>query len=455
MHQLLAQTLEFTICSLVGTGLAIPLLYLNIRFAEKLGFMDFPKARGMTEHSTPVVGPTLLLLCLLGLGLAEYFFDLGPWLPLTSFIIGLMGLLDDRKPLSAADKLFIQGICISIVFFLDDSLRNSIQAQYGPFGAVIGALFVLGIVNAVNFVDGIDGLAGSVLLFAALGLCGMSSQSKELHSFFLLGAFISGALLPFLHVNVRLRKGFLGNVGSYFLSFLLVNLHLRIQIPSHDILSRLSLTGLCFIVPIADSLMVITSRLFSLRSPFQADKGHLHHRLIQTSVPLRWILSAFGLVSMGAVALSIVLTANPFLSNTIFPTVVCIIHTSITTLLILLIDRASRRRIQSYFERLDSGQPIYYLKYRVVNKNGSLLAPIHLRRLEARIGAEIRVSDYCFTQNGDTIFIVLKTLIQPLKGIAGRIETIFLSEQILAELTQDQGEFVKIQRNQLLELQSA
>jgi hypothetical protein len=121
-------------------------------------------------------------------------------------------------------------------------------------------------------------------------------------------------------------------------------------------------------------------------------------------------------------------------------------YVGISAILILMVEKASKRRIQNYFERLDSGQPIYFLKYHIKNEKGTGISQSTLFRLEARISAEIRVSDVCFTVKPNTLFVSLGVSPTPSKGVSARLEAIFASEKVQASQVIDQGEYVKISR---------
>lgn len=425
-----------------GIGVAIPALLLNIKVARPLGLIDWPKARGVTEDQVPIVGSSLVAITLsMMLYLGEEH-GISSWLTCCAAVIAVMGIIDDRRPLAAVDKIFFQVICATVVVSMDPNVRDSIINQFGMTGAVLAVLFIVGLTNAVNFIDGIDGLAGLVLFFGYSGLVLFSAGTSDA-SFSWIGSLVMGMLVPFFYLNVFRRRGFLGNTGSYFFSFLAAVMHLSVPVSTGDPVSRLSVTALCFIVPIADACMVIVVRIMSLRSPFQADKGHLHHRLVQSSIPLRQILLNFALVaSVSTFSAGFVVHYVDSRSGQ-FPLFLCVGNILITSLLILLVERASRMRIYGYFKRLDVGDPIYYLKYKLSNKNGKKLARWQLKRLEALISAEIRVTDLCVAEGPDELFITLRTMPEPLKGISARLESVFSNEKVLNAEVLETGEFVK------------
>ena len=433
--------------SALGSLVAFPLLWLNVTWAPRLGLIDWPKARGVAEEQIPIIGHSIVLLtffCMIWLfGNAD-----GEWLIVTSGIIGMMGFLDDRRPLSAVEKLMLQVICVSVLVTMDPRIQENYVEEYGIWGGIWAGIFIIGLTNAVNFIDGIDGLAGMVISFGCLGL--ILVNPLGFGPFALFGALVLGMIAPFLYLNVMKRKGFMGNVGSYFFAYVLATFHLYLPIGAHDPLSRVCMSALCFLIPMADSIMVVISRMSSLRSPFSADKGHLHHRLIQTSIPLRYVLLNFGIIESFALAISFVVATTATGRNTVLPIVLCVSHVSITSILILLVEKASRRRIQNYFQRLDSGEPIYFMKYKLSRRDGSPISSWNMARIEATVCAEVRVTDLCFSQ-GDELYITVRSGPHPFQGMTARLERIFDAEQVRTDLIVEQGELVKVSRRKTTE----
>ncbi len=430
----------------VGAVFAIPLIRLNIRWAERLGLIDYPKARGVAEDHIPIIGHAIVLLTLAGMA---YFYGVQGqryWFIGTAAVMALMGYLDDRRGLSAVDKMLLQMICVLAMVHWDPMLRESMVTRYGSWGTFWAIFFVLGLTNAVNFVDGIDGLAGVVLFVGGAGFLLIAPHSHGDTASNHTAALIMGSIIPFLFFNVLRRKGFLGNVGSYFFSYVLGILHLSLPIPAELPISRVALSGLCFLVPIADSMLVITTRLMSLRSPFQPDKGHLHHRLIQSALPLRHVLLNFAFIEVASLGVAVVLSHHLPSLQTPLPFLLCVSHAALAAVLIFLVEKSSRRRLQYFFQRMDTGEPIHFMKYVVKTEAGKPVTPGQLRRLEALISAEIRVTDLCFTDGPDTLVISVKSQAGAVEGINNRVSILFQRQRLKASLTIEKGEFVKVSR---------
>lgn len=442
MPHLISDQIDSLMWALVGAVAVLPLLRLNMRYALKLGLIDWPKARGVAEDNVPIVGPSLILVSVAALGALSYYYTVSPWIPTTAAIMAIMGYVDDRTTMSAADKMFFQFVCVGAVVMLDPTLRASLE-PYGVTGQILCALFLVGLINAINFIDGIDGLAALVLFGGAVSIVLYGRGSLEIQAYTTLSAIIAGMVCVFFYFNVFKRGGFLGNVGSYFFSYLLGVMHLSLPIESAGVFSRLSLTGLCFLVPIADASMVVLWRLWTRRSPFESDKGHLHHRLIQTSLPLFQILGCFALAEIAAIGMGTVIVQEKLLTASVLPVLVCASLVGIVALMILMVEKGSRQRLQSYFERLDAAEPIYYFKYRITEKDGRPISPLALRRLEARVSTEIRITDLCYICSEDTLFVTLRTMPEPLRGISSRIDNVFNLHKIPKVEVLEQGELVK------------
>ncbi len=429
----------------LGVCMATPVILFNIKIAPRWGWIDWPKARGVADQQTPIVGHSLIFLSLIYFTVAWKYLHVSPWFVTMAFIMAVMGYFDDRRPVPALDKLGFQIICVVSVVLFDPNIHEAMSVKYGPLGTFLAIFFILGLINAINFVDGIDGLAGVVLLTGAVGYTLFSHNHIEAYPYLLYSLLLAGMLIPFLYLNVVKRKGFLGNIGSYFFAYVLGVMHLSLPIDTDNAVSRISLSGLCFIVPIADAITVIVTRVLTRRSPFQPDKGHLHHRLVQTSLLLRYVLLAFGLIQLSSMvtAYAIFLTEGARKSPAL-TIVVLICFVAIVSTLIVLVEKATKRRLQSYFQMLDNGDTVYFLKYQVRRPDGSVL-PFHvLARLEAKINAEIRVSDLCYLEEPDTLFITLKTLPERLKLVSNRLDLVFQTETVKTNLVIEQGEFVKI-----------
>lgn len=285
--------------------LSMGLCALVIRFAGKLGFLDRPGGHKGHQSPTPLGGGVAIwlvtvsipalgaLILLLGesvvpaelgrhaAGVKERGLELVEILGLSTAIM-IMGLVDDRRALGWRPRL---GIQIGLAVILAASgIRVTL---FGPFahpmvGGFVTVLWVVGLTNAFNFLDNMDGLAGGVGLLASLLFIGAQVAAGGLFAPAVLLGLV-GALAGFLAFNRSPAQLFMGDAGSNFLGFLLGAMTVAGTYYRHDgegspygVLAPL----LVMAVPLYDSTSVILIRLREGRSPFQADRRHFSHRLV-------------------------------------------------------------------------------------------------------------------------------------------------------------------------------
>ena len=148
--------------------------------------------------------------------------------------------------------------------------------------------------NAVNITDGLDGLAGglSAIAFLAYGLLAWNASwmqgSQEVGIFCFV---LVGTLLGFLVFNTNPAKVFMGDTGSLFIGTLIAisiimsmnyNGENPIVLGDWQIKSNILVFPMCFFLPLADTLRVFVARMRRGKSPFSADKTHIHHFLLRT-----------------------------------------------------------------------------------------------------------------------------------------------------------------------------
>jgi UDP-GlcNAc:undecaprenyl-phosphate GlcNAc-1-phosphate transferase len=138
---------------------------------------------------------------------------------------------------------------------------------------------MVGVINAFNMIDGLDGLAGGVSLISYLSFAFLSYFSGQSELMFLSLA-LAGAVAGFLVFNWHPARLFMGNAGSFPLGFSLAYLSVAItQRQGSPVQPTAPL--LILAVPLVDTIMVIFRRLAKRKSPFVADKNHLHHIMIK------------------------------------------------------------------------------------------------------------------------------------------------------------------------------
>lgn len=261
------------------------------RFAFKIGAIDIPKDnRRMHKKPTPRIGGlaiifgfTVATLCFAQPSRQLYATLAG------AAIIAVMGVIDDCKNLPAKLKFVIQIIAALVVVFAGDIkidvFTNPNFLSDNPYwvlpewlSVTLTVIWIVFITNAVNFIDGLDGLAAGVSAIMSISLVFISIRVGE-YSIAILGIALMGSCFGFLPFNFNPAKIFMGDTGSTFLGFMLATLSIQGVFKSYAVIS-FAVPLLILGLPLFDALFAMIRRILRGQSPMTADRGHLHHRLV-------------------------------------------------------------------------------------------------------------------------------------------------------------------------------
>ena len=269
------------VVALSVTAALIPLL---ARWAPAIGLTDAPGPRKVHSAPVPRVGGLAMAV---GLFVATLLtVELSP--PVRGLLLGLLvlvlfGLWDDRVNLGYGAKFAGQVIAVGICMFVGHINIGSlafggIDSVPPAVSTMITFVFLIGITNAINLADGLDGLAGgmALLCLCAIALFSVASGNSAVTAISLIEA---GAVLGFLRFNTHPARVFMGDCGSQMLGLSVGALALLATQGETCALSA-ALPLLLLGLPIMDTLTVMLTRIRAGRSPFAADRNHLHHRLL-------------------------------------------------------------------------------------------------------------------------------------------------------------------------------
>lgn len=259
------------------------------RFAEAVGAMDVPKdERRVHNHPIPRMGGLAIFL---GFVLSVLLFvDMSTQvmgLLLGAVIIAVMGALDDIMNLNAWIKLAGQVLAAGVAIrcgIVVDAISNFTLAGGITFlntnwvAIPVTVIWIVACTNAVNLIDGLDGLAVGVSAISSLTMLVVSLYVADPAVSLILAA-LTGACLGFMPYNLNPAKIFMGDVGSQMLGFVLSTASIMGLFKFHAIISFL-VPLLALAVPLADTVFAFFRRILHGQSPFHADKGHFHHRLL-------------------------------------------------------------------------------------------------------------------------------------------------------------------------------
>lgn len=291
------------ILSLIFTPVAIWL-------APKIGAVDIPKdARRMHTKPMPRFGGMAIFIG--AMAAITGFMENDP--RVTGIIIGgvciyALGVFDDLRGMPAKVKLLGQIGCASIVFafgtriqFITNPFGDGHSYLVGLTGFVITIIWIVGITNTVNLIDGLDGLAAGVAFIASLSIC-YTAYIHGMYEVALAMLAIAGGALGFLPYNFHPAKIFMGDGGSLFLGFMLAAFSIMGPVKGATIFATL-VPVLVLGIPIFDTAFAILRRLINKRPIMEADKGHLHHRMMAVGLgQKRTVLMIYGISAVMGIA---------------------------------------------------------------------------------------------------------------------------------------------------------
>ncbi len=267
----------------IATAILVPIVR---NFSKKIGAVAVPDARKIHKNIVPSSGGLAIFA---GFLIAALFFNrTSP--EIIGFLIGGtvitgMGLLDDIFDLPPITKFFGQVLAALIVIY--SGVRIEFVAnpsgggllQLGFLSLPFTFLWIVGIANAVNFIDGLDGLAAGVAGISATTL-GVVALLTGRYDPAVLAFTLAAAAFAFIPFNFSEKmKIFMGDSGSNFLGYSLAVVSIMGMVKVAAVFSML-IPILILAIPIFDTAFAIIRRLLSGKSPFVADKLHLHHRIM-------------------------------------------------------------------------------------------------------------------------------------------------------------------------------
>lgn len=205
---------------------------------------------------------------------------------LGSLLIVFMGFIDDIKPIKAKYKLIVQVIAAFVLVFSE--IRITGVSRFFDLGhtiliddfmsAFISVIWIVGITNTLNLIDGLDGLTGGVSTISALTLAYVAFINGRIEVA-IMTLIIAGACSGFLPYNFNPARIFMGDTGALFLGFILAAISIEGGIKGATTFAFFA-PVLALAIPIFDTFYAIVRRLAKGQHPFEADKGHLHHRIL-------------------------------------------------------------------------------------------------------------------------------------------------------------------------------
>jgi UDP-GlcNAc:undecaprenyl-phosphate GlcNAc-1-phosphate transferase len=307
---------EYLLVLCVAAGVTYLLTPVARRFALAIGAMAQPRDRDVHAIPTPRLGG-LAMYAGVGCGFLVAsnlpslsgvfrYSDVQAVLVAGGLIV-LLGLVDDRWGIDALTKLAGQLVAVGVMVLLGLQILTLTlpgvgAVSLGPESVLLTVLLALLTINAINFIDGLDGLAAGVGAIAALAFFAFSYSlssgqitsgiaQERISSPTLIAVVLAGACLGFLPHNFNPARVFMGDSGSMLIGLMLAGAATSLtgqfnysNLPASTafpVLLPLVLPFAVLAVPFVDLLLAVVRRTRAGRSPFAADKQHLHHRLLE------------------------------------------------------------------------------------------------------------------------------------------------------------------------------
>jgi len=307
--------------SLLTLVLGAIFIFIMYRFSLKYRVLvDIPKKRSVHTKPIPMIGGLFIFFAFI-FEMYIHINELSPisfyTLSISSLIIFIGGLIDDLKDVSPKLK-FVFIILASTIVVLNglviDNIRltNELYLNLWIFSIPFTIFAITGLTNALNLLDGIDGYASIVatMLFIAFCYIGVTYNDNFL-IFISINMIIF--ILIFLLFNFPPAKIFLGDNGSLFLGFILsvLSIYLLRYLDEGTVLLMLTL-------PVMDTFTVIFLRLKMGKLPFEADKIHLHHILLDFTKNVKVTLLLLTILHFLFVYMAIKLDTESYVKASIF-----------------------------------------------------------------------------------------------------------------------------------------
>lgn len=253
--------------------------------AFKIGAIDIPKDnRRMHKKPIPRIGGLAIFLSFLITCL--FFCEIDHELLTVlcgSMLMVMLGVLDDVYQLNPWLKLIWQlGVSLATVLSgirIDQINVGGTYIELGIWGIPITIFWITALTNAINLIDGLDGLSCGVSTISSISIFAVIVIQGGDYTSALITLILIGSCFGFLPFNKNPAKIFMGDTGALFLGYTLSVISIEGMFKAHAVISLFA-PFIIFALPLADTTFAIVRRLLSGKSPFSADRGHLHHKLV-------------------------------------------------------------------------------------------------------------------------------------------------------------------------------
>lgn len=318
--------------------------------APRIGLVDKPDERKKHVGNIPLIGGiTIFLGVTITLLVSGLYVNHLPYL-CGAFLLIATGVWDDIRGVSPYVRLAVQAIAIAIVAILGGHYLTNVGhilpdgglLELGRFGIPFTIFAGVALINAFNMTDGLDGLCGSLALAALVGLLAMAASVGTHHEETRFLLMFTAAVVGFLLFNFpfpgKARASvFLGDAGSYLLGFTILYVTVRLTQGQSPAMPPVSALWFC-LLPLLDMGGISIRRVLRRRSPFNADREHLHHVFTLANFNATETTGAMALIALTGVAIGTTFVFVPVSERGLF-----LLFLGIAGLYLWLIIRAWRK----------------------------------------------------------------------------------------------------------------
>jgi UDP-GlcNAc:undecaprenyl-phosphate GlcNAc-1-phosphate transferase len=299
------------------------------RYARRFGMVDRPEARRVNTKAIARGGGVAILLGFVIVAFALlvansviglHFVD-RPQIIQRPQLLALLGgavlavgvgLLDDWFQLRARwqfiGQFVLAGVAVALgvaVTIINDPFSvDRMLVIPGALVVVATLIWIVGMINSMNFIDGLDGLSSGIALIAAVTLGVINLTATPVQPYVAMFCFVlAGALAGFLRWNFHPASIFAGTSGIMLVGYVLAVLSILGT-------AKIAVAALVLGVPIMDTFWIVVRRIASGRSPFAADRNHIHHRLLDLGLSHRGTVLLIYVVCVLLAVLSLVLSGR-------------------------------------------------------------------------------------------------------------------------------------------------
>lgn len=326
---LLTDLLHVVMAFALGFLIAIAAVPPILRVARQKNLFDPPNERKLHTQSIPPLGGVAIFIAfILSVILSSHGLNFYPirYIIASIILMFFIGLKDDLINISATKKFLVQFASVVLLIIFGGIKITNLHGLAGfheiqPMAGYAITMFIMvAIINAYNLIDGIDGLASGLAIMATF-VFGSWFFMAGYTQYAIIAFALTGSLAGFFLFNVfgNSNKLFMGDTGSLVVGLILAILTVRFnefnihKTALYAIGAAPSVSFAIVMLPLIDTLRVMTIRILSGRSPFSPDKNHIHHRLLEI-IPNHLTVTLI-MVASNLVTIALALILNNQLKN--------------------------------------------------------------------------------------------------------------------------------------------